>query len=167
MKHTIYISVGSNVDKETHTVAGLQAMYEAFGDLELSSVYESEAVGFEGSNFYNLVVGAKTEHSVSQVCKILKQIETNNGRQRSEKKFAPRTLDLDLLLYDDVITQDGVILPREEIAYNAFVLLPLNEIAAELMHPTIQQNIGVLWSNYHNDQQKLWKIDFNWSPRKP
>lgn len=164
MMHHIYISVGSNIDRETHTVAGLQAMYDEFGDLQLSSVYESEAVGFEGSHFYNLVVGAKTAHSVEDVCKILKSIETANGRIRGEKKFAPRTLDLDLLLYDDMITQQGVILPREEIEYNAFVLLPLSEIAADVIHPTRQKSIGALWQDYDNQQQKLWKIDFNWSP---
>ena len=167
MMHQIYISVGSNVDREKHTKAGLNALVLEFGQLALSNVYESEAVGFKGRHFYNLVVGAKTTKSVKEVCRILKSIESENGRIREEKKFAPRTLDLDLLLYDQLITNDGVELPRGEIQYNAFVLLPLNELAPAYVHPTAKKSIGDLWQAYDKTKQKLWKIDFNWSNPQP
>ncbi len=163
MTHQIYISVGSNVERDKHTRAGLTALANEFGTLDLSNVYESEAVGFSGSHFYNLVVGAHTTKSVKNVCDTLKRIERENGRVRGEKKFAPRTLDLDLLLYDDLVTSDGVELPRGEITYNAFVLLPLNEIATRYLHPTANKTIGELWQSYDKTKQKLWKIDFNWS----
>lgn len=163
MTHQIYISVGSNVDREKHTRAGLNAMAQEFGELHLSSVYESEAIGFSGSHFYNLVVATKTTKTIPEVCEALKSIESMNGRVRQEKKFAPRTLDLDLLLYDHVITKDGVELPRGEIEYNAFVLLPLNELAPEYIHPLANKSIGELWQAYDKKQQKLWKIDFTWS----
>lgn len=164
--HRIYISVGSNVDRERHTRAGLDALQQHFSNLDLSQVYESEAVGFSGSHFYNLVVGADTDKSVEQVCQILKQIETQNGRIRTEKKFAPRTLDLDLLLYDQLITREGVELPRAEITYNAFVLLPLSEVAAELIHPETKQSIASMWRAYDKSKQQLWTIDFQWSATK-
>lgn len=164
MLHQIYISVGSNVDRDRHTRAGLDALHQVFGDLTLSKVYESEAVGFEGSHFYNLAVGCKTDMGVEQVCQQLKKIEKSNGRVRGERKFAPRTLDLDLLLFDDLITQQGVELPRGEIAYNAFVLLPLSEIARDVVHPVKGVTIGSLWDRYDKTKQKLWTIDFNWSP---
>ena len=163
MSHKIYISVGSNVDREKHTLAGLQALTQEFGQLSCSNVYESEAIGFHGSHFYNLVVGAETSKSVTQVCKALKLIESENGRVRQQKKYAPRTLDLDLLLYDQVITEDGVELPRAEILYNAFVLLPLSELAPDYVHPLANKTIDELWQAYNKTQQKLWKIDFNWS----
>ncbi|MGJ8679690.1 2-amino-4-hydroxy-6-hydroxymethyldihydropteridine diphosphokinase, partial [Paraglaciecola sp.] len=67
--HQIYISVGSNIDREKHTKSGLQGMYQVFGELVLSSVYESESVGFEGDNFYNMVVKASTSLSIEEVCK--------------------------------------------------------------------------------------------------
>lgn len=167
MTHQIYISVGSNVDREKHTRAGLEGMALEFGELTLSSVYESEAIGFSGSHFYNLVVGAKTTKTIKEVCEALKSIESMNGRVRQEKKFAPRTLDLDLLLYDHVITKDGVELPRGEIEYNAFVLLPLHELAPEYIHPSTNKSIGELWQAYDKTKQKLWKIDFNWSNAQP
>lgn len=162
--HVIYISVGSNVDKEKHTKAGLQAMYQLFGELTLSSVYESESVGFEGNNFYNLVVKANTSLSIAQVCQKLKQIEQDNKRQRGEKKFAPRTLDLDLLLYDEQVTSHPIELPRPEVTFNAFVLKPLAEIAADQNHPVEQKSYASLWQDYDKSQQKLWPITFDWSP---
>ena len=167
MTHQIYISVGSNVDRNKHTIAGLNGMALEFGELTLSNVYESEAVGFSGSHFYNLVVGAKTSKTIKEVCETLKSIESRNGRVRQEKKFAPRTLDLDLLLYDQIVTKDGVDLPRAEIEYNAFVLLPLSEIAPEYAHPIVNKTIGELWQAYDKTKQKLWKIDFNWSNPQP
>ncbi|WP_299082688.1 2-amino-4-hydroxy-6-hydroxymethyldihydropteridine diphosphokinase [uncultured Paraglaciecola sp.] len=165
--HTIFISVGSNVDKEKHTKAGLQGMYQAFGELLLSSVFESESVGFDGSNFYNLVVKANTRLSIAEVCSALKQIEQHNKRQRGEQKFAPRTLDLDLLLYDNQITSHPITLPRPEVLYNAFVLQPLAEIAAEDIHPEVQESYANLWQAYDKTQQKLWAIEFDWSPTSP
>jgi 2-amino-4-hydroxy-6-hydroxymethyldihydropteridine diphosphokinase len=127
-------------------------------------VFESESVGFEGNNFYNLVVKAVTEHSIEEVCRILKQIEKDNKRQRAEQKFAPRTLDLDLLLYDQVVCSQPVELPRAEVLYNAFVLKPLAEVAAEEVHPIAKQTYAKLWQEYDKSQQKLWAITFEWSP---
>ena len=162
--HIIYISVGSNVDKEKHTRAGLQGMYHAFGELTLSTVFESESVGFEGNNFYNLVIKASTTLSIAQVCLVLKQIEQDNKRQRSEQKFAPRTLDLDLLLYDNQVMSQPIELPRPEVLYNAFVLKPLAEIAADEVHPVVKQSYADLWQTYDKSLQKLWAIKFDWSP---
>ena len=161
--HTVFISVGSNIERDKHVRSGLQAMHQIFGELSLSSVYESEAVGFAGSHFYNLVVKADTILSVNQVCSVLKQIEEDNQRVRGDKKFAPRTLDLDLLLYDNLVTKEGVELPRDEILYNAFVLKPLTEIAPHSVHPVECRSYQVLWDDYDQSQQKLWTIEFTWS----
>ena len=164
LSHIIYISVGSNVDKEKHTKAGLQGLYLAFGDLTLSSVFESESVGFEGNNFYNLVVKANTRLCIAQVCRVLKQIEQDNKRQRGEQKFAPRTLDLDLLLFDRQVTNKPIELPRPEVLYNAFVLKPMAEIAADEIHPLVSKSYANLWQEYDKNLQKLWAIKFDWSP---
>jgi 2-amino-4-hydroxy-6-hydroxymethyldihydropteridine diphosphokinase len=164
MPHQIYISVGSNIDKERNTRSGLDAMAKVFDRIQLSTVYESEAVGFSGSHFYNLVVEAQTNYDVVSVCRALKAIEQQNGRVRGEKKFAPRTLDLDLLLFDDLITQEGVELPRAEIEYNAFVLLPLSELAPNLSHPITLKTYQQMWHEYDQSKQNLWPVEFAWSP---
>jgi 2-amino-4-hydroxy-6-hydroxymethyldihydropteridine diphosphokinase len=156
--------VGSNIEREKHTKAGLDALFQAFGELLLSSVYESESVGFAGDNFYNLVVKASTPMSILEVCQVLKKIEQDNHRQRAEKKFAPRTLDLDLLLYAQQQMTAPVELPRPEILYNAFVLRPLAEIAGASLHPVTQESFQQLWQNYDTSQQNLWTVEFTWSP---
>tara|TARA_R110002124_G_scaffold41975_2_gene129510 strand:- start:485 stop:1003 length:519 start_codon:yes stop_codon:yes gene_type:complete len=165
-QHLIFISVGSNINREQHITAGLDAMYAAFGELTLSSVYESKSVGFDGNNFYNLVVQASTELSIVEVVEHLKTIETQNLRTRESKKFAPRTLDLDLLTYDDVIIQAPMELPRPEILYNAFVLQPLAEIAPEVEHPLAKKSYFSLWQQYDKSQQQLWPIKFTWSANR-
>ncbi|MCE2595983.1 2-amino-4-hydroxy-6-hydroxymethyldihydropteridine diphosphokinase [Motilimonas cestriensis] len=159
----IYISVGSNIERERYIQAGIDAMAAIFGPLTLSSVFESEAVGFNGTAFYNLVVGAQTELSAQQVALHLKAIEVDNGRKPNSRKFSPRTLDLDLLLYDDLITDDGVQLPRDEIPHNAFVLWPLAELAPELVHPVLGQSYASLWQAYDKSSQTLCKIPFIWN----
>ena len=102
-----YISIGSNIDKDKNIPASLQALEHHFGKLTISSIYESEPVGFTGDAFYNLVVGFNSELDVKEVAKQLRQIELDNGRTRDSQKFSARTLDLDLILYGDLILNDG------------------------------------------------------------
>ena len=159
----IYISIGSNIEAEQHLRLAIAELREHYGDLQLSSVYESEAVGFEGDNFLNMVVGLDTDEDVHHVVQILRQIEDQHGRVRSGPRFSARTLDLDLLLYDAlVVKEEGFELPRGEITQNAFVLWPLAEIAPELMHPSEHQSMAALWQGYDKDSQKLWPITIDW-----
>ncbi|WP_108944350.1 2-amino-4-hydroxy-6-hydroxymethyldihydropteridine diphosphokinase [Shewanella halifaxensis] len=159
----IFISLGSNIEPESHLKAALIDLGHHFDKLELSSVYESEAVGFDGTNFLNMVVAAETNMTIEQVVSCFKQIEQDHGRVKGAKKFAPRTLDIDLLLYDDVVSQQPIELPRAEILYNAFVLWPLAEIAPHLHHPVVKQSYQSLWHDYDKQQQSLWPIEFDWS----
>jgi len=157
----IYISIGSNIDAEKNIREAVHALQAHFGKLILSSVYESEAVGFDGDNFLNLVASVKTEEDVHTVVATLRKIEDDNGRDRSGPRFSPRTVDLDLLLYDDlVINENGLELPRDEITKNAFVLLPLEEIAPQLIHPISGKTMCDLWMNFDKNSQRLWVVNF-------
>lgn len=157
----IYISIGSNIDANKNIRAAIHALKNHYGKLILSSVYESEAVGFEGDNFLNLVVGLTTDESVYTVVETLRKIEDENGRDRSSPRFSSRSVDLDLLLYDDLILkEEGLDIPRDEITKNAFVLLPLDEIASQLIHPVSGKTICDHWINFDKSSQKLWAIDF-------
>ena len=152
--HQGYISIGSNINKDKHIPASLDALKNCFGTLTISSIYESEAVGFVGDTFYNLIVGFKSTLEVKEVAKTLRQIELDNGRTRDSQKFSSRTLDLDLILYDNLIINDGRLqIPRDEIERYAFVLEPLAEIAPNLKHPISQQSYATIWLNY--DKSKL------------
>jgi 2-amino-4-hydroxy-6-hydroxymethyldihydropteridine diphosphokinase len=162
----VYLSLGSNIDRYQHITAALNALQDAFGSMSISSVYESEAVGFKGSAFLNLVVGLETDWSVGELSRWLKRLEDQNGRKRGGPKFAPRTLDVDILTYDDCIGLiDGVELPRGEILYNAFVLWPLAEIAPNEAHPISKEIYRVLWSRYDKTQQVLAPVEFRWQGR--
>lgn len=161
--HRIYISIGSNVEPARHVRLAITALHEYYAELIISSVYESEAVGFAGDNFYNLVVGYDTEQSVDEVNRILHEIEDRYGRDRKTPRFSARTIDLDLLLYDDLILQqDKLVLPREEILQNAFVLWPLAEIAPDVMHPVERKTMSLLWEQFDKSKQQLTLIEFDW-----
>jgi 2-amino-4-hydroxy-6-hydroxymethyldihydropteridine diphosphokinase len=158
---TIYISLGSNIDRERNTRAGIEALQRAFGELNLSSVYESEAVGFEGDAFYNMVIACEVDTPVHETNQILRDIEDAHGRDRSGPKFSSRTLDLDLLLYDDlVLDEKGLRLPRGEIVKNAFVLWPLAEIAPDLRHPQSGATYAELWAGFDKTKESLKPIEF-------
>jgi len=158
----IFISLGSNIDKAHYVRQGVSAIKKIIPELIVSDVFESEAVGFDGGNFYNLVCGGETDLTVEQVCQTLRQIEVDNGRDRSAKKFSSRTLDLDLLIFDDLISQTPAQLPRDEIDKNAFVLWPLAQVVPDLMHPVLKQTYQTLWDNYNKSEQSLWAVDFDW-----
>ena len=149
-----YISVGSNIDKETNIPSSLKALKNQFGDLQISSIYETEAVGFEGDSFYNLIVRFESALSAKEVAKTLRQIELDHGRSRESQKFSPRTLDLDLILFGDHIISDGRLqIPRDEILHYAFVLEPLAEIAGAETHPLTGKSYRELWQLF--DKQGL------------
>jgi 2-amino-4-hydroxy-6-hydroxymethyldihydropteridine diphosphokinase len=145
----VFVSVGSNIDRERNVVSALRSMEQAFGPLRVSSIYESDAVGFEGDPFYNLVVAFATELPVAEVAKRLALIEDQHGRDRQGKKFSARTIDLDLLLYGDEIVAEGRLqLPRAEITRYAFVLEPLAELAPNVQHPLTGLSYRQLWQQY-------------------
>ena len=144
-----FVSVGSNVERERHVRGALAALRERFGPLLVSAVYETPAIGFAGDPFYNLVVAFFTEDYPSGVAQALAAIEAAHGRERGGACFAPRTLDLDLLLYGDrVIDEPGLRLPRPDIDKYAFVMEPLAEIAPNLEHPRIGQSYRQLWEQF-------------------
>lgn len=146
---TGYISIGSNIDKEKNIPSSLAALKKQFGKLVVSSIYETEPVGFSGEMFHNLIVRFDSDLEAKQVAKILRQIELDHGRTRNCQKFSARTLDLDLILYGDQIINDGRLqVPRDEIERYAFVLEPLAEIAGEQRHPVSHKSYRELWSEF-------------------
>jgi 2-amino-4-hydroxy-6-hydroxymethyldihydropteridine diphosphokinase len=159
-----FISIGSNIDKDKNILASLHALEHHYGKLTISSIYESEPVGFTGDTFYNLVVGFNSELGVKEVAKQLRQIELDNGRTRDSQKFSARTLDLDLILYDDLILNDGRLqIPRDEIERYAFVLEPLAEIAPTLKHPISHLSYAELWEKFDKINLKQKRVTPAWT----
>ena len=145
----VFLSVGSNVERERNIPLGLRALAQRFGPLAVSTVYECPAVGFDGDDFYNLVVAFDSDEPVAEVYAAIHGIEDRFGRDRSAVKFSPRTLDIDLLLYGDRILRDGrLVLPRPEIERVAFVLAPLAELASNRLHPLRGEPYTALWARF-------------------
>jgi 2-amino-4-hydroxy-6-hydroxymethyldihydropteridine diphosphokinase len=143
----VYVSLGSNIDRERNIRSALQALVRAFGKLTLSAVYETDAVGFAGDPFYNLVAAFDTNLSLEEIQTTLRHIEAEHGRTRGNTlRFAARTLDLDILLYGELVRHDARFdIPRAETTTQAFVLGPLAEIAPDLHVPETGTTVAECW----------------------
>ena len=159
----VYLSLGSNIDREHNIRSGLDALARHFGDVCLSPVYESEAVGFDGEPFLNLVAAIDTDLPVGELSDLLRAVEADHGRVRGGKKFSSRTLDIDILTDgSDTGVVDGVELPRDEILKHAFVLQPLADLAPDERHPLEGQTYAELLAGKDFSQQQLWQVSFDW-----
>ena len=145
-----YLSIGSNIEPERHVRAAITALRERFGELILSPVYQTTAVGFDGDDFYNLVVGLDTDTAVDQLAAACREIETEQGRERGDHRFSARTLDIDLLTLGNTIRNDVPILPRDEILKYAFVLKPLVDIAPDERHPLDGRRYADIWASFED-----------------
>lgn len=162
----ILLGVGSNIERERYITAGLDALAALLGDLELSSVYDGAAVGFEGQPFLNLVVAADTDLPLAELASRLRLIETEHGRLPGTAGSGPRQLDIDILTYGDLVGNfDGLELPRGEILHNAFVLCPLAELAPGERHPLSGASYAELWRAYDRSSQRLARVAFSWRGR--
>ena len=160
----VYLGLGSNVERERHLTAGLDALAGFLQQMECSPVFESQAVGINSGPFLNLVVTGLPDLPLIELDRRLKFIEADNGRYAPERKGLP--LDIDVLMYGDLHGNfDGLILPRAEILKNAFVLWPLSLIAPQLVHPGAGKSMAQLWSEARIDQV-LAPVPFLWHERQ-
>ncbi|OBU25015.1 2-amino-4-hydroxy-6-hydroxymethyldihydropteridine diphosphokinase [Photobacterium aquimaris] len=155
---TAYISIGSNVEREHYLPAGVAAVAKLATAWRMSRVFEAEPVGFEGDNFFNSVIEIKTSLSLVTLQQSLKEIERQLGRPDNAAKNQSRTIDLDILLYGDVINEASPTLPRSDLYKFAFVLWPMSELCPELVIPGQQQTIAQLWQQF-SPQQSLWPVE--------
>ena len=158
----VFVSVGSNVDPADNVKSAVTMLRERFGRLQLSSVYRTAPVGFEGDDFYNLVAALETDEEAHVVAAALRIVEDRHGRVRTGNKWGPRTLDLDLLLYDDLILEEAPLaIPRDEITEYAFVLGPLAELAGSRKHPVLGTTFSELWRGFDGADSALEPVNLN------
>lgn len=156
----VYLGLGSNIEREPHLRAGLDALASFLTDVRCSAVFESQPVGIKSGPFFNLVVSAYTDLPLMELDRRLKFIEADNGRYAPDRKGLP--LDIDVLLFGDLVGNfDGLILPRAEILKNAFVLWPLSLMAPDRVHPEVDKTMAELWRDAQIDQV-LAPVGFEW-----
>ncbi|MGY6587074.1 MAG: 2-amino-4-hydroxy-6-hydroxymethyldihydropteridine diphosphokinase [Wenzhouxiangella sp.] len=148
-----YLGLGSNQDAERNIQSGIVELQREFGDVVVSPVYRSAAVGFSGEDFLNAAALIRTDRSVAELKDWLTELENRHGRDRSQPKFSDRSLDIDILLHGDKAgVFDGLELPRDEILKYAHVLKPLADIAPHLKHPVTGQTFADHWATFDGDR---------------
>jgi len=152
------------VEPQQHLRLGISELSRRYAVLELSNVYRSQAVGFDGEDFLNLVVGLETESTPVEIHDSIEELHELANRQRGESRFSPRTLDVDLLLYGDEVIETGPIrVPREDVLKYSFVLGPLAEIAPHLKHPQTGKSIAEHWAEFDKDRHPIVLTDIGQS----
>jgi len=149
----VFLGIGSNIDPEANLRLAVRELRSRFGALDVSSVYRSRPVGFEGGDFLNAVVGMNTELPPTEIIRHLEEIHALAGRRRDDRKLVSRTLDIDLLLYDQlVIDEPGLRLPRADVLRYNFVLRPLAELSPDTAHPVTGRSLAEHWRRLEADR---------------
>jgi len=155
----VYVAAGSNVEPRRHLRQALAELQGAFPGMRVSSWYRNRAVGFDGDDFINLVAAFDTALEVHAVLECLHAIESRCGRPRAAPRWAPRSMDLDVLLYGGLICDEpGLRLPRPDLLKRAYMLGPLAELAPGVVHPTEGITIGELWRRFDQSAHPLERL---------
>jgi 2-amino-4-hydroxy-6-hydroxymethyldihydropteridine diphosphokinase len=152
----VFVAAGSNVQPEVALRTALDELERIYGPLRISPAYRNKAVGFEGDDFINLVVGFATNDPLPEVRRNLQQVEALCGRPPNAPKWAPRTMDLDILLYGDVVsTELGLLLPRPDLIKRPYMLKPMADVAPDVVHPTLRRTMKQLWDAFDQEGHEM------------
>lgn len=158
----IYLGLGSNEEPEKNLVLAIQQLEIRFGYLEKSKIYQGPAVGFDGDDFLNLVVSLQSGMPPIDIYNEIECIHNYIGRERGKNKWGPRSIDIDLLLYDDlIINEPSLKVPRSDILNYGFVLQPIAEIAPYLVHPLTGITLLEHWKAFVKKNQPLEIANIN------
>ena len=163
----VYLSLGSNLDPQRHLPAALDALRARFGPLQVSPAYRTASVGFEGADFVNLAVGLDSDLAPEALNDWLHALEDRHGRRRDVPRYSDRTLDLDIVFYDDLVTRGPghLQIPRDELQH-AFVLKPMADIAPQFRHPVSGRSMAELWAAFPAATEPM-AVEHWLDPRSP
>jgi 2-amino-4-hydroxy-6-hydroxymethyldihydropteridine diphosphokinase len=155
----VYVAVGSNVDAVRHLQLALRELRELYPELTVSPAYRNKAVGFEGDDFVNLAVGFRTSLTLAQVREQLQKIEAACGRAPDAPKWAPRSMDLDILLFGDLVSnQPGLVVPRPDLVRRPYMLKPMADIGPDVVHPVSGKTMRELWEAFDSGGHEMVEL---------
>ena len=155
----VYVAIGGNIEPEQRLAIAARALHRRFPGIQFSACYRNPAVGFAGEDFINAVAGFDTEDSADQVLAALHAIEAQCGRERADPQWAPRALDLDLLLYGSSVARTADYqLPRPDLLRRSYMLRPLAQLAPELRHPLTARTIADHWQELAREPHRLERL---------
>ena len=155
---TVYVGLGSNIEPEANLQLGIAELRRRYGHVDVSAVFRSRAVGFDGDDFLNLVACFKSESEPAEICEAIAAMHDLAGRDRHGGKWESRPLDIDLLLYNDRVMDEPQV-PREDVLEYSFVLRPLAELAPALMHPLTGRTMLEHWQEFDASRHPLEVVD--------
>jgi 2-amino-4-hydroxy-6-hydroxymethyldihydropteridine diphosphokinase len=159
----VFLGLGSNESPEENLRLAVSELTSRYGDLTVSAVYQSRSVGFEGADFLNLVVGLQTADSPLDICNEIELIHNLAGRIRGSDKWESRPLDIDLLLYNDLVQDKRPVrVPREDILQFSFVLRPLAELVPDQLHPVTGKTFHEHWQDFDAESHPLRETSVVW-----
>jgi len=152
----VYLSLGSNLEPQRYLRAAIEELRARFGAISVSPAYRNHALGFDGADFVNLAVGLDTDLEPSALNDWLHALEDRHDRRRDVPRYSDRTLDVDIVFYDDLVLEGPghLQIPRKELQH-AFVLKPIADIAPQLRHPQSGRSMAELWAAFPQQQEPL------------
>jgi 2-amino-4-hydroxy-6-hydroxymethyldihydropteridine diphosphokinase len=156
----VYVAAGSNVDPVNHLQMALRELRRIYAPLKVSPAYRNKAVGFTGDDFINLVVGFSTDEPVARVREQLQQVESLCGRQPDAPKWASRSMDLDILLYGQLVSNEpGLVIPRPDLLRRPYMLKPMADIAPGVQHPLQKKSLRELWEAFDSAGHEMSEVN--------
>jgi 2-amino-4-hydroxy-6-hydroxymethyldihydropteridine diphosphokinase len=157
-----FVALGSNIEPEAHLSQAARLLREGFVTTRFSACYRNPAFGFVGADFINAVAGFDTALSVEALITALRRIETQCGRGPADPRWGPRAIDVDLLLYGQLVASTpDYTLPRPDLARRIYMLGPLAELAPDLRYPPNGPSIGELWGRFPRGPAQLTRIELD------
>ena len=158
--HQAYLSLGSNDEPKQHLSSAISSLKRQFGEVILSPVYRTPAMGFIGPDFMNAAARIRTDRNVFELDAWLHELEDSQGRRRDVPRYSSRTLDIDIIFFDDLVISGpgNLLVPRPELKH-AFVLKPLADIAPDFRHPVSGQTLAQSWAE-HPEYRKIFTEEY-------
>ena len=161
-KTEVFLSLGSNINPEENLQYACRELKKTFGNIQVSSVYRNKPIGFEGNDFLNMVVKVKSTLNPNEILNFLRGLEAATGRDTATGTFDSRTLDIDMILYHNLVHPEKPFkIPRQDIELYSFVLCPLAEIDPDGIHPVIGKTFKDLWEDFDQEEHLLEKISLD------